>query len=426
MSAEDRGTTRTIATGVPEHAIEDHAVRSNRWRSIGWGLFLASSWTWCIGAFLPILLLRDFGWPGFLVFAIPNVLGATAVGFVWTRERSRAFAARRRALLGWFSAATLAYQAFFIVWIAPLVVDAALGTPMGEGMRWLAWLVAATIFAAIASGGRGSDRAWISLGVVATLGSYALWAVHGVGAWHTVDGGSAPSIDLWLLAPAIWLGFIVCPHLDLTFHRVVERDATRLPWMVFAPAFTALLLFAAGAFSGWSSTDGSQEALTGAAVDASTIAPIGEGGALVALSGAFVAFWFIQISFTGAAHARELRASPMHGAAWLAPLSIAIGAIAGAPPLGGEAVYLRILGLYGAVFPIIAVMLWRGWGWKAIVPLLVIAVPSFELGFLGPHGIGHGRWSAAPLLPIGLLLGLMAIPRRIEATMSVAAASTVR
>lgn len=29
-----------------------------------WALFLASSWTWCIGMFLPVLLMRDAGWMG--------------------------------------------------------------------------------------------------------------------------------------------------------------------------------------------------------------------------------------------------------------------------------------------------------------------------------------------------------------------------
>ena len=40
----------------------------------GWGIYLSCSWTWCIGMYLPVILLRDFGWPWLLAFAIPNVL----------------------------------------------------------------------------------------------------------------------------------------------------------------------------------------------------------------------------------------------------------------------------------------------------------------------------------------------------------------
>ena len=42
---------------------------------IGWAAFLASSWTWCIGMFLPVLMIRDYGGWGWAVFALPNILG---------------------------------------------------------------------------------------------------------------------------------------------------------------------------------------------------------------------------------------------------------------------------------------------------------------------------------------------------------------
>ncbi|MDB5302268.1 MAG: hypothetical protein JWO87_3931, partial [Phycisphaerales bacterium] len=51
---------------------------NSRLFALGWGAFLACSWTWCIGMFLPVLLVRDFGEMGWLVFAAPNVVGAAA------------------------------------------------------------------------------------------------------------------------------------------------------------------------------------------------------------------------------------------------------------------------------------------------------------------------------------------------------------
>jgi len=363
----------------------DEPSRGSPLRSIGWGLFLASSWTWCIGAFLPLLLLRDWGWQGFVVFALPNVIGATTVGFLWTSERSRAFTERRRGLLAWFSVATLSYQAFFIAWMAPSIVTATLGAapeaPIG-GEQWMAWLMAMAAFALVVSGGRGRDRAWILLGTIVSLGSYALWLRHGVGTGDAAVVGIAPPLDLWLLAPAIAMGFLVCPHLDLTFHRVLQRDGTRLPWLVFAPAFTAMLFITV---SGWRG-----------------------------VTGAFAAWWFIQVSFTAAAHARELRASTIRGVGLLIPVAVLLGAFAGRPGFGDEAIYLRFLGLYGAVFPGIALLLWRGRSGIAILFFLAVAIPAFEVGFLGSEGDGATRWAWAPLIPIALLLGMLAIPRRIE------------
>ena len=46
----------------------------------GWGLFCACSWTWCIGMFLPVILIRDLGGAGFLAFAIPNLFGFGLAG----------------------------------------------------------------------------------------------------------------------------------------------------------------------------------------------------------------------------------------------------------------------------------------------------------------------------------------------------------
>lgn len=402
-------------------------------RSAGWGLFLASSWTWCIGAFLPLLLLRDWGWTGFVVFAVPNVLGAAAVGFLWTRERSFAFTQRRRVLLAWFSAATLAYQIFFLAWMAPVVVQATMpwiggqslasavptalpvSAEPGVGAAWIAWAIIVAVLSLIVGGGRGRDSAWIALGVIATLGSYLLWMRDG---WRVGDAGptgASPALDLWLLAPAIWLGFLVCPHLDLSFHRVVQRDGSRLPWLLFVPFFLALIVMTTSAFT---------TAIDAPVAHEGAGRPTHPATAGVVISGAFAAWWFIQIAFTAALHARELHASPMRGARWLVPVAVAVGAVAGRPGSGDEATYLRLLGLYGAVFPAIALLLWRGRGGAAILGYLAVALPAFELGFLGRDGSGLARWAWAPLIPIALLLGLLVFPARMKNVRTAAPAAS--
>ena len=58
-------------------------------RAILPALFLASSWTWVIGMWFPYYLTRDFGWVAWLVFAIPNVIGAASVGLILRPGASR-------------------------------------------------------------------------------------------------------------------------------------------------------------------------------------------------------------------------------------------------------------------------------------------------------------------------------------------------
>ncbi len=84
----------------------------------GWAIFLGMSWTWCIGMFLPVLLVRDYGEWGWIVFAIPNVIGAVAVGFLnRTAEQSRATVVAHRSMMVAFSAVTATFQIFFAWWI---------------------------------------------------------------------------------------------------------------------------------------------------------------------------------------------------------------------------------------------------------------------------------------------------------------------
>jgi hypothetical protein len=45
------------------------------------GLALATSWTWCIGMFAPIVIGQMYGWPGILAFAVPNIFGGMLLGY---------------------------------------------------------------------------------------------------------------------------------------------------------------------------------------------------------------------------------------------------------------------------------------------------------------------------------------------------------
>jgi hypothetical protein len=89
----------------------------SRFAWLGWAVYLAMSWTWCIGMFLPVLLVRDFGVWGWVVFAVPNVLGAAAMGWVLSRDNSYKIVQQHHAAVHAFSVITVAFQLFFLVWV---------------------------------------------------------------------------------------------------------------------------------------------------------------------------------------------------------------------------------------------------------------------------------------------------------------------
>ena len=60
----------------------------NALKTVGWGLYLASSWTWCIGMFLPIILLERYGWQGFFMFAIPTIVSSRVLGTAARADRT--------------------------------------------------------------------------------------------------------------------------------------------------------------------------------------------------------------------------------------------------------------------------------------------------------------------------------------------------
>ena len=82
-----------------------------------WAAYLGASWTWCIGMYLPVLLVRDYGVWGWVVFAVPNVIGAAAMGWVLRspEQSARITAAHQRACRA-FSLATIAFQVYFAGW----------------------------------------------------------------------------------------------------------------------------------------------------------------------------------------------------------------------------------------------------------------------------------------------------------------------
>ena len=204
--------------------------RGGPWQTVRWACYLGCSWTWVIGMFLPVMLVRDLGVWGWVIFAVPNVLGAAAMGTVLRSAAvSRFLTDRHATALYAFSAVTVGFQFYVVCWLAPgpwvaLLLIPLAGLAMPEARRRIApWLPALGVAAAV-----------LSWGAFSTAGRLD-------GAWLDVTTNTLPdrlpAMDLWFLAPGFLVGFALCPYLDPTFHRARQATTPRTGQLAFALGF---------------------------------------------------------------------------------------------------------------------------------------------------------------------------------------------
>lgn len=316
--------------------------------------------------FLPVLLLGDYGVWGFVVFAVPNVVGAAAMGWVLRAPDAAARIARDHTLAcGLFSAVTIAFHLFFLQWI---------GTRL-TGLWWIGALVAMPLAGACAL--RLSQRtARITAGLVWLLSITTLILVlrdrNAAGDW-SVGTMSAPTGLLWL-APVCAFGFAFCPYLDPTFLRArhectaaQSRSAFTLGFGLFFAAMIVLTMFYAVFFP----TDSFAAGYAGAITVGLLAAHIGS-----------------QAVYTCALHWKE--GLPLGGRMlFVVPL---LGLCVGLPFFHGwsfagtssyEVVYYVFMAAYGLVFP-------------AYVWLCMIPTADGHAGLRGRRGVHKRRvWCAA-------------------------------
>jgi hypothetical protein len=298
-----------------------------------WGLYCACSWTWCIGLYLPVLLIDRFGWGGFIAFAVPNALGCAAMAFVVrTRPASEAIVAAHGRMMAAFSLVIVAYHLFFSVWLLDqLLPDFTLAwwAPLSVGV--IVYLLG-LVFAFL------SDRDWLAIALVTYAISLTAMAAIGFAALDRIPAGSVAIERLPWLVPTIAFGFLLCPYLDLTFHRAVQRSARpRISFAIFGVAFALMLLLTVLLwFNG------------------------GIWGRRIAATLA-LGHLFAQMIFTVGVHLREVRLSralpddDRRALVLLLP-ALAIAALPVArlmidPATAGEWTYLAFLGCYGLLFP---------------------------------------------------------------------------
>lgn len=173
-----------------------------------WAAYLGASWTWCIGMFLPVLLIRDYGPWAWVIFALPNAVGAAAMGWVMrSHEQSRQYTVDHASAGRLFSFVTIAFQLFFSIWMLPRLVG-----PVGFVGAVALVQSAFTPY---------TKQSWLRNGGLVVLGISV--AIAAIMVQHDVlmvpfHQPFAPLDAAGLLLVCL-AGFLTCPYLDLTFHR---------------------------------------------------------------------------------------------------------------------------------------------------------------------------------------------------------------
>lgn len=370
-----------------------------------WAAYLASSWTWCIGMFLPVLLIRDFGWWGFVAFGVPNVLGAAAMGWVLARPgSSESLVGRHAGAMRCFSLVTIAFQLFFALFMV-----AAAASLLHAG-------VLAAAFFLLAAFGAATLRP-PTLAACATIASLALAVAFVALSRSPLEAAFAqgarpelPRRDVLFLAPVCAFGFLLCPYLDLTFHRARQvlspRPARAAFGFGFGVLFPTMILFTA-------------------LYSPVFLSPI----ARLAPAAVVLAHILLQTGITAGLHAREL-AAPLWQTSRCGRLTVIAATTATLaiwallmPPFGGggdavlvhrigseEGTYRLFMAFYGLVFPAyVYLCMGRAARSRSAVRSWALAVglaaPMFWKGFLDRE-----TWWLAPGLAVVLLARLFARP----------------
>jgi hypothetical protein len=204
-------------------------------RTLCWAVYLGCSWTWCIGMFMPVILVSEFGLGAWFVFAIPNVIGAAAMGWTLARPGSseRLVTEHRTACVA-FSAVTLAFHLFFLYWLSFI------------GLMPVIFSVTAVV-AGLSFGLVGRRRVGLDF-VLAWLVLAVSLTVMGKGLMHPVFGVEHPieidrvGMSMVGLAPVCIFGFLLCPYLDVTFHRARQEMPPFAGKLAFGIGFGVVFL----------------------------------------------------------------------------------------------------------------------------------------------------------------------------------------
>jgi len=230
-------------------------------------------------------------------------------------------------------------------------------------------------------------RAWVPMAVGLYAVSMLTFSVVDLDSLPAVAwSGNLTSADLAFVAPVFVFGFLLCPYLDLTFHRALESSPSRHTFAVFGVAFVPILLLTVAYSSG--------------------------------ITVVVLVYITAQAVFTVAAHLREMRS-----ASWpvgrgprvllmLLPIA-ATGLVL--VPIDDQDMYLRFLAFYALIFPayVLFFMATRGGNAPqrpqliAYAAAMIVFAPLLELAFI--HQI---TWPA--IIPVPVMLAWALFRHRVR------------
>jgi hypothetical protein len=182
--------------------------------------------------FLPVILLHRYGWEGFAMFAIPNVIGCTLFGYiVRTPERSKALVERYARAMSWFAIVTIAFHAFFIVMMMLMHCENA--NPLLTRFLPFGIVIVGGVVALLPS------RVWPYLALIVWATSLAIG--YSLLPIENEISQSRPWQDVIWLTPIVTFGFLFCPYLDPTFHRAIQCSPSKHAFGVFGITFGAMI-----------------------------------------------------------------------------------------------------------------------------------------------------------------------------------------
>ncbi len=214
-----------------------------------WACFLGCSWTWVIGMFFPVLLLRDYGFWGWVVFAAPNVIGAAAMGFVLSPQRAQRLWQNHAGAVRWFSDVTLGFHVFVLLWLGTELFGPAawaagavplLMLPAARRKAFGPWLPIVAAGLALVSWGCLSyaERLPGAFAIVREFfGVSPTDAAAQAIAYPVVEPPRLDTTALLLFLPASITGFLCCPYLDGTFLRARAVTGVKTGRAAFALGF---------------------------------------------------------------------------------------------------------------------------------------------------------------------------------------------
>ena len=320
--------------------------------------------------FLPVLLMHRYGWLGFVIFSVPNVIGCAAFGYVVrTPERSKELVKKYKTAISLFAMMTIAFHVFFIAMIA--------GIHFPSASIWLPVVI-------LISGACLSIipiRWWPVLAAILWLFSCILGLT--LLPLQSAPEGTLPWQDAFWLLPITTFGFFLCPYLDPTFHRAIQSSPSKHSFGVFGFAFTIMI----------------------------GVTCLYQGSILTSLALLLGLHLALQSIFTIGAHIKEGLQIEVSNRKWI---FITLGIVASFIAIGiahrpgtwfADSIndYLRFFVFYGLIFPgLVATFMFTGRRFTPIrvslfVFVALLCLPLLEIGY-----IGEQAWLS--VLPVVVLL----------------------